>query len=50
MIALHNINIIFAKGTPDENHALKNINLTINRGEFITVIGSNGRENPPCSM
>ncbi len=32
----------FAAGTPDENRALKNINLTINEGEFITVIGSNG--------
>ena len=42
MIALHSINVIFGKGTPDENHALKNINLTINKGDFITVIGSNG--------
>ncbi|MDR2490003.1 MAG: ATP-binding cassette domain-containing protein [Spirochaetaceae bacterium] len=42
MIELHNINVIFGKGTPDENHALKNINLTINKGDFITVIGSNG--------
>jgi putative ABC transport system ATP-binding protein len=33
---------VFAKGTPDENHALKNISVTINKGDFITVIGSNG--------
>ena len=42
MISLQNIDIIFNKNTPDENHALKNINLKINRGDFITVIGSNG--------
>ena len=42
MIELKDINIIFNKNTPDENHALKNINLRINRGDFITVIGSNG--------
>lgn len=42
MISIKNLNVIFNKGTPDENHALKNINLTINKGDFITVIGSNG--------
>lgn len=42
MIELKNIGIIFGEGTPDENNALKNINLTINKGDFITVIGSNG--------
>ena len=42
MIELKNIGITFNAGTPDENEALKNINLKINRGDFITVIGSNG--------
>ena len=42
MIRLENIGITFHQGTPDENIALKNINLTINKGDFITVIGSNG--------
>lgn len=42
MIELENIGITFNKGTPDENEALKNINLKINSGDFITVIGSNG--------
>ena len=42
MIRLENIGITFHAGTPDENTALKNINLTINKGVFITVIGSNG--------
>jgi putative ABC transport system ATP-binding protein len=42
MLSLENINVIFARGTSDENHALKNISLNINTGDFITVIGSNG--------
>ena len=42
MLRLENIGITFHAGTPDENIALKNINLTINKGDFITVIGSNG--------
>lgn len=42
MIKLENISITFNAGTPDENKALKNINLEINQGDFITVIGSNG--------
>lgn len=42
MLELKNIGITFNAGTPDENNALKNINLEINKGDFITVIGSNG--------
>ncbi len=42
MLKLENIGITFNPGTPDENQALKNINLTVNKGDFITVIGSNG--------
>ncbi len=42
MLILENIGIIFNAGTPDQNEALKNINLKINDGDFITVIGSNG--------
>jgi len=42
MIELKNIAITFNPGTADENAALKNIDLTINKGDFITVIGSNG--------
>ena len=42
MIHLHNINMVFYPGTVLEKKALKNINLTIEKGEFITVIGGNG--------
>ncbi|MBR6215528.1 MAG: ATP-binding cassette domain-containing protein [Spirochaetaceae bacterium] len=42
MLELKDIGITFNAGTPDENEALKTINLKINDGDFITVIGSNG--------
>jgi putative ABC transport system ATP-binding protein len=42
MVRLENLGMIFAQGTPDENQALKNINLTMQTGDFITLIGSNG--------
>lgn len=42
MITLENINMTFNPNTADENKALKNINLKINEGDFITIIGSNG--------
>jgi len=42
MIRLSNIHVTFGEGTPLENPALRGINLTIEEGEFVTVIGSNG--------
>ncbi len=42
MIRLENINMIFGEGTPDRNHVLKDLDLRINQGDFITIIGSNG--------
>jgi putative ABC transport system ATP-binding protein len=42
VIRLENLTLIFDAGTPDEKEALKNINLTIKAGDFITIIGSNG--------
>ncbi|GHU39057.1 ABC transporter ATP-binding protein [Spirochaetia bacterium] len=42
MIDIRNIGITFAQGTPDENIALHDINLSVQRGDFITVVGSNG--------
>jgi putative ABC transport system ATP-binding protein len=42
MVRLENLGMIFGRGTPDENQALKNINLTVQAGDFITLIGSNG--------
>ena len=42
MIRLDNISMTFHQGTVNENEALKNIDLTVNEGDFITIIGSNG--------
>jgi putative ABC transport system ATP-binding protein len=42
MIRLENLGVVFSPGTPNENTALRNINLTVEGGEFITIIGSNG--------
>ena len=42
MIRLENLSLVFGAGTADENEALKNIDLTIKPGDFITIIGSNG--------
>ncbi|MFD0714822.1 ABC transporter ATP-binding protein [Paenibacillus sp. GCM10027626] len=42
MIQLSNVSKLFFSGTPDEKIALFNINLKLNPGDFITVIGSNG--------
>jgi len=42
LLKLANVNKEFGTGTVDEVKALDNINLKINTGDFITVIGSNG--------
>ena len=42
MVRIENVNKIFAKGTVNENHVLKNIDLKIKKDDFITIIGSNG--------
>ena len=42
MITLSNLGVIFGRGTPLQKQALTDINLTIEAGSFVTVIGSNG--------
>ena len=42
MISAENLKLTFGKGTPLENPALRGMSLTVNQGEFVTVIGSNG--------
>lgn len=41
-LVLKNIHKIFGQKTVNENHVLKGVDLTINQGDFITVIGGNG--------
>nr|WP_239587764.1 ABC transporter ATP-binding protein [Bacillus pakistanensis] len=42
VLHLNQIHKVFNEGTPDEKIALDNINLKLNPGDFVTVIGSNG--------
>ncbi|MDO4285139.1 MAG: ABC transporter ATP-binding protein [Eubacteriales bacterium] len=42
MLEVKNIVKTFNAGTPNEKRALQGINLTLNDGDFVTIIGSNG--------
>ena len=42
MLRLENISKTFGKGTPNEKKALQNVNLSLEKGDFVTVLGSNG--------
>ena len=42
MLKIENLNLTFHPGTPVENHALKDISLSLNYGDYVTVIGGNG--------
>jgi putative ABC transport system ATP-binding protein len=42
MIRMENLSVIFKTGAADEHTALRNLNLQVKQGDFITVIGSNG--------
>ncbi|MFW5684898.1 MAG: ABC transporter ATP-binding protein [Spirochaetota bacterium] len=42
MIRLANVSKVFHPGTPNENVAIRQVDLTVNEGDFVTVIGSNG--------
>lgn len=36
------IHKIFNEGTPDEKRAIDDVDLTLESGDFVTIIGSNG--------
>ena len=42
MLEIKNLSKTFLKGTPNEHKALNGISLSLDKGEFVTVIGSNG--------
>lgn len=42
MLQISNVSKLFNPGTPDEKIALLGINLKLNPGDFVTIIGSNG--------
>ena len=45
MLELQNVTVIFNEGTTLEKKALDNVSLTINDGDFVTILGSNGAGN-----
>ncbi len=42
MLQLHNVSMTFNAGTVNEKKALREINLTLKKGDFATIVGSNG--------
>lgn len=42
ILEIKNLHQYFERGTVNENHVLKGIDLEINQGDFITIIGGNG--------
>ena len=42
MLEIKNVTKVFNKGTPNERVALSDVSLTLNDGDFVTVIGGNG--------
>ena len=42
LLSLQQIHKTFEKGTVNENHVLRGLDLDIEQGDFISVIGGNG--------
>ena len=42
MITLKNVSLVFNRNLPDSIHALKEVSLSLKKGDFVTIIGSNG--------
>ena len=42
MLRLENINKTYNQGTVNESKLFADFNLTVNQGEFVSVVGSNG--------
>ena len=50
MLEIKNVYKTFNPGTINEKKALNGLDLTLNDGDFVTVIGETARENRPCSI
>lgn len=48
VLTLENLHHTFEKGTINENYVLKGINLSLEPGDFVTIIGGNGLVNLLC--
>ena len=49
MLELRHISKTFGAGTINEKKAVEDLSLTLASGDFVTIIGGNGRANPRCS-
>ena len=50
MLVIKNVRKTFNKGTVNEKKALRGINLTLNDGDFVTIIGVTGPASRPFSI
>lgn len=48
MIRISDIDVTFNKGTPLETRALRDVDLEVPKGQFLTIIGSNGAGKSTC--
>ena len=42
ILQVQNLNYIYSVGTPFQHQALENVSFSVNRGEFIGIIGHTG--------
>ncbi len=42
MLQLKNVSVTFNAGTQLEKKALQDLSVTVNKGDFVTILGSNG--------
>lgn len=42
MLKVNNVTKVFSKGTVNEHTALNNLSLSLDKGDFVTIVGSNG--------
>lgn len=47
MLELNGLYKVFNAGTVNEKRAIDGLDLTLEEGDFVTVIGGNGAGNPP---
>ena len=50
MLEIQNVSKTFNAGTVNQKTALNGLNLKLNEGDFVTVIGGNGAGKSPCRM
>ena len=50
MLELKHIHKYYNPGTVNEMCLFEDFNLTVEQGDFVSVVGSNGSERLPCSI